>query len=113
MEPASTPYVGGQETEQDWISEPRHLIDAAPKFEDTFAAIQDHRSTLQEIRKISNARTAVGMSAGGNMMKVACFPHELYAAIVLVNPFFLKDKPEFYRWLNRHPYYRVGGNIAR
>lgn len=112
MEPQA-PYVGGQETEQDWISQPRHLVDAVPKFADMLEDIQDHRATLEEIRRISNARTAVGMSAGGNMMKVACFPPELYAAIVLVNPHFLKDKAEFYRWLNLHPYYRVGGFLAR
>ena len=104
--------VGGQETEQDWISEPRRLIECAPKFEDTLEAIQDHRAMLEEARKLSNARAAAGMTKEGSMMKVACFPQELYAAIVQVNPFFLKDKREFYRWLNKNPYYRAGGYLG-
>lgn len=108
----ATPIIGG-DTEQDWISQPGVLIDAAPKFEDLFQGIQDDRTMRQEIRAISNTRETYGMTKEGNMMRVACFPHELYAAIVLVNPFFLKDKPEFYRWLDRHPYYRVGGCLAR
>ena len=113
MESASTPYVGGQETEQDWISQPRHLADCHIKFADQLDAIQDLRSMQEEARKISSAREATGMTKEGNMMRVACFPHELYAAIVLVNPYFLKDKREFYAWLDKHPYYRVGRSFAR
>lgn len=100
-----------KENEIDFISNPKHLVECLPKFEDTMEAIRDHRSQLEEIRRISSARRAVGMTPGGTMMKVACFPQELYAAIVEINPWFLKDKKEFYAWLNKNPYYRVGGII--
>ena len=104
--------VGGKENEVDFISQPRRLVECAPKFEDLFNGIQDLRSAQEEAAKISNMRKAYGMTAGGSMMRVACFPHELYAAIVKVNPFFLKDKREFYRWLEKNPYYRTGGYIG-
>ena len=101
-----------RESTIDFISEPKWLIDAIPKFEDLFEGIQDLRAMQEEATKISNATRAVGMTNGGTLMRLACFPKSLYAAIVQVNPNFLKDKPEFYRWLDRHPEYRVGRTVA-
>lgn len=97
----------------DHISDTGTLVDCAPKYEDMFEGIQDLKSQMEEAKKISSACESVGMTRGGNLMRIACFPHDLYVAICEVNPFFLKDKREFYSWLSKNPFYRVGRSIAR
>lgn len=109
----NAPHIGGGETEIDWISDPHRLVNAAPKFADYFDTLQDVKSMWEESRKISAAKTSVGMTQGGALMRVACFPHELYVAICEVNPFFLKNKREFYSWLERNPFYRTGRSVVR
>lgn len=99
-------------TEMDYISDAPRLVDAVPTFADFFDGIQDERSRLEEISKISAVRRAYGMTDQQTMMRVACIPPAVIAALVLVNPSFGKDKREFYAWLERNPWYRVGRTVV-
>jgi hypothetical protein len=101
----------GGSTEVDFIADPHMLVNCHPKFEDMFDGIQDLRVLQEEAAAYSSTLRAAGMSATGNMMRVACMPHELLCAIWEVNPGFLRDRKEFYKWLQRHPYYRVGRSV--
>lgn len=100
---------GGHEED---FGEPGRLVDCLPTYDDFFAGIQDERSRLEEIARIGRIRRAYGMTDGQTMQKVACIPHPVLAALLLINPSFGKDKKEFYRWLERNPWYRVGRTLV-
>ena len=98
--------------EDDFVSEPAHLVDCLPTYADFFDGVQDERSRLEEAAKLANVRRAYGMTDGQTMQKVACIPQAVLAALLIVNPSFGKDKKEFYAWLERNPWYRVGRTLV-
>lgn len=95
--------------------EPEVLTERVPRLRFQFDAIQDLRKQIEEASTtITHAHSqAYGMSNGGTFMRVACIPQSVWAAMKQVDQNLFKDKKRFYRWLNRHPEYRVGKQVTR
>lgn len=102
--------ITSRENEIDYVSDARRLRDRlAPGRMETFVeGVSDVRQALEECKKISTARQALGVSPSGNWFRAATVPVSVMAAIYEVEPDFLKDKSMFYRWLARHPEYQTG-----
>lgn len=101
-------YVAKGSSLLDEISDPEFLVSRVPSFAQFFDSVDVLRDAVYEARQVTMGRQRVGMTNDGTMMRVACVPQALWAAILAVEPKMLQDKKLFYKWLNRNPQYRVG-----
>jgi len=92
----------------DEISEPDFLVSRVPSFAQFFDGVEVLRDSLHEAKQVVAGRERVGLTNDGNMMRVACIPQALWAAILAVEPKILQDKKTFYKWLHRNKQYQVG-----
>lgn len=70
--------------------------------------VTDVQEALETARKLSNIGSISGMSHGGSLFWAARMPPGLVYWIEKVDPDLLRNKPRFYRYLDRHPQYKMG-----
>lgn len=78
---------------------------------DASAFIEDTRNfvaSMEYAKKLNNLREIVGVSRGGFFFHTARLPAGLVYLIETIDPDLFRNKERFYRYLDRHPYYKTG-----
>lgn len=73
--------------------------------------IEDTRNfvaSMEYAKKLNNLREITGVSRGGFFFHAARMPSGLVYLIEAIDPDLLRNKERFYRYLDRHPYYKTG-----
>lgn len=95
------------------FTDPQLLVKAYPGFKAEFDAMLERKKAYEDAKSTGGDRDLVGMVPKGAVMIRAQVPWPVLAAIKNIDPFFLRDKKRFNRWLDRHPIYRIGRYINR
>lgn len=88
----------------DFVSDEQTVAERMPRYDSAFEALVDLRGMNEDLGTVSNWGR---MHFRENLGRVASIPPSVLAGILQIRPDFLLNKPEFYRWLDRHPGYQA------
>ena len=106
-------FIGGVRNLIDDITDADVVAERVPRLARHFDAVQDMRKAIEEAATVKMGSMAFGLTNDGNMMRVASIPQSVVGGVAQIAPETFSDRRLFYRWLNRHPEYRVGKQVTR
>lgn len=106
-------FIGGGRNLIDEITDAEVVAERVPRLNRHFDAIQDVRKAIEEATITKMGSMAFGITNKGTMMRVANIPQSVWSAVHNVDSETFINRKKFYRWLGRHPEYRVGKQVSR